>query len=171
MDFRDVVVMLTDLEPETQQQAVEALRDATPQELDDFALFVARLLSLETGRTVGVWAAGALLALWRAEVELDVSRGARARDLAWPVIWAMRERCLPVLFELRTVWFGWNEWDDCGIIAPLATLRQDQWFDASANILFSMSTRSTPAAAEARRILDVWHIRTNETLSQELPRA
>ena len=69
---------------------------------------------------------------------------------------AVRRRCLPVLCELRTVWFGWSEWDDCLIVAPLAAMQRDQWNDAGANIIFAMATRSTPAAKEAQRMLETW---------------
>ena len=69
MDHRDVVVALTDMTPETQREAVEALESASDAELDDFAMFVARLMSLDAGRTIGVWAVGALVARWREQVE------------------------------------------------------------------------------------------------------
>lgn len=156
MDHRDVVVALTDVTPETQREAVEALENASDEELDDFALFVARLMSLDAGRTIGVWAVGALVARWREQVEAAVVRGDDPAALAWPVMNALRRRCLPVLYELRTVWFGWSEWDDCLIIAPLAAIKRDQWYDAGANIIFAMATRSTPAAKEANRMLATW---------------
>jgi hypothetical protein len=156
MDSRDVVVSLTELTPETKKDALATLLEASPEELEDFASFVARLLSIDTGRTVGVWAVGALVALWREEVEIKIARGASASELAWPVISIIRERCLPILFELRTTWFGWNEWDDCLIIAPLAAVRHDKWFNAATNVLFTMTTRNNPAAEEAQRMLRSW---------------
>lgn len=156
MDYRDVVVALTDLTPETKRRALEELKAASAEELEGLALFMARLLSIDTGRTVGVWAVGALVALWREEVEAEVHRGVSPTALAWPVIAAVRARCLPILFELRTMWFGWNEWDDCLIVAPLAATRRDEWYDAAANVLFVMSGRKTPAAAEARAMLERW---------------
>lgn len=156
MDSRDVVVALTELTPDTKQDAVATLMGATEEELEDFASFVARLLSIDTGRTVGVWAVGALVALWREAVEIEVARGTAATELSWPVIEIIRERCLPILFELRTTWFGWNEWDDCLIIAPLAALHRDKWYNAATNVLFTMTTRSTPAADEAQRMLRTW---------------
>ena len=156
MDYRDVVVALTDLTPETKKQALEELRSASAEELEGLALFLARLLSIDTGRTVGVWAVGALVALWREEVELAVAQGAEPASLVWPVIDKVRERCLPILFELRTMWFGWNEWDDCLIVAPLAAIRRDEWYDGAANVMFVMSKRQTPAAVEAREMLDRW---------------
>ena len=162
MDYRDVVVALTDLTPETKRQALEQLRAASPEELDGLAMFLARLLSLDTGRTVGVWAVGALVALWRENVEDTVAESAEPGDNTWPIIEALRENCLPILFELRTTWFGWNEWDDILIIAPLAAIERDQWFDAAANVVFGMSTRATPAASEAAEMLPYWFPNTRE---------
>lgn len=156
MDYRDVVVALTDLTPETKKRALEELKSASQEELEGLALFLARLLSLDTGRTVGVWAVGALVALWREEVEVRVAHGESAGNVSWPVIDAVRERCLPILFELRTTWFGWNEWDDCLIVAPLAAIARDQWFDAASNVLFVMSKRVTPAAVEATELMSRW---------------
>lgn len=156
MDYRDVVVALTDLTPETKKQALEELRAASTEDLEGLSLFLARLLSIDAGRTVGVWAVGALVALWREEVELSVAKGQDPTTLGWPVIEAVRKRCLPILFELRTMWFGWNEWDDCLIVAPLAALARDEWYDGAANIMFVMSKRSTPAAVEAGEMLERW---------------
>ena len=157
MDYRDVVVALTDLTPETKQRALEDLRNASDEELEGLSLFLARLLSLDAGRTVAVWAVGALVALWREEVERAVATGTRPSELGWPAIIAIRERCLPILFELRATWFGWNEWDDCLIIAPLAAIKRDDWFDAAANVLGVMADRGNPAAAEARETLGRWY--------------
>ena len=156
MDYRDVVVALTDLTPETKRRALDELMSASADELEGLSLFLARLLSIDSGRTVGVWAVGALVALWREQVEGAVARGDSASDLSWPVIVAVRLRCLPILFELRTMWFGWNEWDDCLIVAPLAAVSRDEWYDAAANVLYVMSKRSTPAAAEALEMIDRW---------------
>ena len=75
MDYRDVVVALTDLTPETKKQALADLRNASEEDLEGLSLFLARLLSIDAGRTVGVWAVGALVALWREEVELSVAKG------------------------------------------------------------------------------------------------
>ena len=61
MDYRDVVVALTDLTPETRQGALEELKAASQEELEGLSLFLAKLLSIDTGRTVGVWAVGALV--------------------------------------------------------------------------------------------------------------
>ena len=55
-----------------------------------------------------------------------------------------------------TMWFGWNEWDDCLIVAPLAAIQRDEWYDGAANVMFVMSKRQTPAAVEAREMLDRW---------------
>lgn len=162
MDHRDVVVALTNLTPDSQREAVEALQQASPQELDDFAMFVARLMSLDTGRTIGVWAVGALVARWREAVELSVARGEDPATLAWPAIRAIRRRCLPVLHELRTVWFGWSEWDDCLIIAPLAAIEHDKWYDVGLDIVFAMVSRSTPASNEAARMLSTWFAERTE---------
>ncbi len=156
MDHRDLVVALTDLTPETQQEAVVALASASPEELEEFAMFLARLMSLDTSRTIGVWAAGALVARWREEVEKDVVRGGDPSMLAWPVIRAIRARCLPVLFELRHVWFGWNEWDDCLIIAPLSAVQQDSWYERGHQMVCQMAMHSTPASDEATRMLGTW---------------
>ncbi len=156
MDYRDVVVALTDLTPQTKRAALDELMSATDEELEGLSLFLARLLSTDAGRTVGVWAVGALVALWREEVEFAVARGESPTGLGWPVIESVRQRCVPILFELRTMWFGWNEWDDCLIVAPLAALKRDEWYDAAANVLFVMSGRNTSAAVEAREMLERW---------------
>ena len=166
MDYRDVVVALTDLTPETRQRALEELKSASQEELEGLSLFLAKLLSIDTGRTVGVWAVGALVALWREEVEVEIARGEDAESVSWPVIDAVRERCLPILFELRTTWFGWNEWDDCLIVGPLSALHRDQWFDAASNVLFVMAQRSTPAALEAREVLERWFAMELRTQAQ-----
>ena len=170
MDHRDVVVALTNLTPETQREAIEALESASPQELDDFAMFVARLMSLDTGRTIGVWAVGALVARWREAVEAAVARGEDPATLAWPSIRAVRRRCLPVLHELRTVWFGWSEWDDCLIIAPLAAIERDKWSDVGLDITFTMAARSTPASGEAERMLGTWFADHHVERTAELTR-
>lgn len=156
MDYRDVVVALTDLTPETKRQALEDLKSASTGELEGLSLFLAKLLSIDAGRTVGVWAVGALVALWREEVELAIARGEEPTQMSWEAIESVRERCLPILFELRTMWFGWNEWDDCLIVGPLAALKRDEWYDAAANVLFVMSKRTTPAAEEAGGMLERW---------------
>lgn len=156
MDYRDVVVALTDLGPENKRKAVVQLDSASREDLKGLALFIARLLSTASGRTVGVWAMGALVSLWRDDIEASVLRGESPSSLTWPVIEIVREQCLPLLFELRTSWFGWNEWDDCVIIAPLASLRRDVWYDAAANILFAMASRQTPAAPEASLMSSGW---------------
>lgn len=156
MDHRDVVVALTDLNPETQREAVETLERATAEQLDEFALFVARLMSLGASRTIGVWAIGALVARWREQVESQVMAGRTPSSLAWPAIRALRRRCLPVLQELRHTWFGWSEWDDCLVIGPLAAIELDTWYDAGHEIVVKLANRSTPASEEAQRMLATW---------------
>jgi len=156
MDYRDVVVALTDLTPETKLRALDELKAASPEDLEGLSLFLAKLLSVDSGRTVGVWAVGALVALWREDVERAIATGTEPTDMGWPVIDKVRERCLPILFELRMMWFGWNEWDDCLIVAPLAAVKRDEWYDAAANVLFVTSKRTTPAAHEAEEMLDRW---------------
>jgi hypothetical protein len=157
MDYRDVVVALTELTPDARSRALDQLRSAKDEELLSLANFLASLLSRGSGRTMAVLAIGALVALWREEVELDISRGATPGTKVWPAIKAVRQKCLPILFELRLTWFGWNEWDDCLIVAPLAAVAHDDWYTASVDLLTVLANRGTPASGEARDILERWY--------------
>ncbi len=159
-----LIRMLSSWSPANHNKAVQILSTANRRNAREFALHLDSMLDDETQRSAGVWALATLLTKWRESEDWDSLPKWERSLAAWEVIRQIRQVCIERLIVLRVGWFGWSAWDDCLILAPLASIEDDRYYEGAADILADIASVDGPVATEATQTLQALFEETRANL-------
>lgn len=153
MNHSQIIRLLSSWNPAKHIKAIRVLAGYPQPKAQEFAAHLSGILKDDTQRSSAVWAITTLVAHW-VEDENWADLPAWERDLAaWVSIREVRTACIEELLVIRVAWFGWSIWDDLLVLAPLASIQSDRYYEMVSEIVADIALGESAAAQNARTTL------------------